>query len=165
MPQNHKQVFARYFVSPCTSSSGPYIHTCPLLTHRKVYDGSIRAPHSPAKWGGAPAEVERANALAKRLEIEFSAKVAAARKTSAVVIHYCGGCGFAARARELQGYLVRTTGVSAALLQDRGTTGRFTVRMRAAAGATAVLTKAFESKYPKGDYGMRLVHSKADGSS
>ena len=44
---------------------------------------------------------------------------------------YCGGCGFAHRAKELQEYLDASVGIRPALLRDNGATGNFDVSVRA----------------------------------
>ena len=111
-----------------------------------TYDGSIRAPHAPATWKDSKKAEQRALEAAKQSREEFAAELAEAEQASDVVLQYCGGCGFGQRADELATYLEQALGCKVGKVQDRTTTGRFTVRVRS---------------QPKGPF--QVVHSKTDG--
>ena len=120
-----------------------------------VFDFSIRAPNAPMVWGTGGTESERAS------EIENATRTATAaaqeweeekkkiEEQSGVIIRYCGGCGFAHRASELQEYLDAAVGVRPALLRDNGVTGNFDVSVRVGGGKEENTTSTFQ-----------LIHSK-----
>lgn len=119
-----------------------------------TYDGSIRAPHAPATWKDSKKAEQRALEAARQSQEEFATELAEAERASDVVLQYCGGCGFGQRADELATYLEQALGCKVAKVQDRTTTGRFTVRVRSqpnGGGAGA------------GGGSFQVVHSKTGG--
>ena len=101
-----------------------------------MYDFSIQAPHGCVAWGqGSTAverelEIEAALAKAQVAQAAWALKKTNLEQESGVIIRYCGGCGFAHRAKELQEYLDASVGVRPALLRDNGATGNFDVSVR-----------------------------------
>jgi len=109
------------------------------------YDGTIHTPDTPATLDAHA--LEEARALRQKQQERVAAEEAALRQDDAVdgLIRFCGGCGFQARAEELQAHLQAAAGVRFGLVQDVGVTGDFDVEVRGA------------------DRKLELVHSKKGG--
>ena len=114
-----------------------------------VFDFSIRAPNQPMIWTGGKDAIVQAQGEAKEQRMKWEESKVLAEQSSGVVIRFCGGCGYAHRAKELQEYLDAAIGLRPSLLRDDGVTGNFDVSVR---------LNSTKGDQKKGSF--QLIHSK-----
>jgi peptide-methionine (S)-S-oxide reductase len=84
----------------------------------EVFDFSIRATNKPMTWEGGEEAIVRAQGEAKQQKEIWQESKLKAERESGVIIRFCGGCGFAHRAKELQEYLDAAIGLRPSLLRE-----------------------------------------------
>jgi len=102
-----------------------------------TYDSSIRAPNEPVEL--SPEALATAVAEAEAAEKVHTALLADAERKHAVIVSFCGGCGFAKRAEEFDKQLRSAAGVEVGLVKDVGITGNFDVKVRQPDGSFHVV--------------------------
>lgn len=93
-----------------------------------TFDSSVSAPNEPVEISTA-ALVHAASQAQAAMEAH-AALLASAEREHVVIVSYCGGCGFAKRAKDFAQQLRGSIGVEVGLVKDVGITGNFDVKVR-----------------------------------